>query len=306
MNAKGTLRVYRIGSADKILRDRPWPAPDLPVLSKEAFLKLFPHDAYGQDAGKKEQARGKLVYSSPFDTASGDSILLPVDKHWQVGDYFIEVESKDEFDQPVTGKRKFGLRDAGYADIPQNTVVFYSLDKANYYVGDKAAFTIGTALKDATITIDIEKTRKVVSTQVIHLSNDSYTLRIPIDQNDIGGFAIHYHLVNFNDFKTGTQIVNVSKKEEQLQIETATFRDKLLPGARETWNFKIKGPNRGKLEAEVLAAMYDASLDQFKPHKWRFNPFPKPTYYSRYRSYANNSFGNNTFVLRNLSSPRCM
>lgn len=303
MNAKGTLRVYRIGSADKILRDRPWPAPDLPVLSKEAFLKLFPHDAYGQDAGKKEQARGKLVYSSPFDTASGDSILLPVDKHWQVGDYFIEVESKDEFDQPVTGKRKFGLRDAGYADIPQNTVVFYSLDKANYYVGDKAAFTIGTALKDATITIDIEKTRKVVSTQVIHLSNDSYTLRIPIDQNDIGGFAIHYHLVNFNDFKTGTQIVNVSKKEEQLQIETATFRDKLLPGARETWNFKIKGPNRGKLEAEVLAAMYDASLDQFKPHKWRFNPFPKPTYYSRYRSYANNSFGNNTFVLRNLSSP---
>ena len=303
INATGTLHVYQLRSPDRILRDRPWPAPDQQMLSREEFIKLFPHDSYGQDTGEENPEKEKMVYTTRFDTESVDSVLLPVNEQWEFGNYIIELESKDEFNQLVKSKSKFSLRDVNHSGTLKNTIVFHSLDKPDYHIGEKVEFTIGTASKDATVTIDIEKDHKVVSTHVIPLSNENYTLKIPINKNDAEGFAIHYHLVNFNDFKTGTQVVNVSETNEQLQIETATFRDKLLPGAKETWSFRIKGPNKAGQEAEVLASMYDASLDQFKSHSWSFNPMPKSRYRSYKHSSANDSFGNRTFIIRNLLPP---
>ncbi len=46
--------------------------------------------------------------------------------------------------------------------------------------------------------------------------------------------------------------------------------------------------------------MYDASLDDFTSHKWRFNPIrPKGSYYSYSQSNAYHSFGNINFNIRN-------
>ena len=48
--------------------------------------------------------------------------------------------------------------------------------------------------------------------------------------------------------------------------------------------------------------MYDASLDQFKPHAWNFNPIQNPVYYSRNNRNANRSFGTQNFRVYNNSS----
>ena len=45
--------------------------------------------------------------------------------------------------------------------------------------------------------------------------------------------------------------------------------------------------------------MYDASLDEFKPHNWQFNPLTRKKYYSYNLSSANNSFGTNYFQISN-------
>ena len=58
-----------------------------------------------------------------------------------------------------------------------------------------------------------------------------------------------------------------------------TFRDKLLPGANEKWKVKITGNKGEKIAAEMLAGMYDASLDQFKAHSWR-RPYIWPGLYN--------------------------
>ncbi len=91
-------------------------------------------------------------------------------------------------------------------------------------------------------------------------------------QTWVGGFAIHYSFAAFNSFKTGTQTIAVPHPKSELTIETKTFRDKLEPGTDETWSFNIKGPQGDKVSAELLASMYDMSLDQFQPHEWQFSP----------------------------------
>ncbi|MGB6267941.1 MAG: alpha-2-macroglobulin family protein, partial [Olleya sp.] len=80
-----------------------------------------------------------------------------------------------------------------------------------------------------------------------------------------------------------------------LEIETLTFRDKLQPGTDETWSFKIKGTKGEKIASEFLASMYDASLDQFKPHNWNYSNFTPRSYYASYRINNGNSFGTTYF-----------
>lgn len=61
----------------------------------------------------------------------------------------------------------------------------------------------------------------------------------------------------------------------RLTIKPITFRDRLLPGNRETWKFRIQDADSVPAMAEMLASMYDASLDKILPYgtfKWNFDP----------------------------------
>ena len=62
--------------------------------------------------------------------------------------------------------------------------------------------------------------------------------------------------------------IYVPWSNKELNISFDTYRDKTLPGSEEKWKVKITGNKGEKVAAEMLASMYDASLDQFKPHSW--------------------------------------
>ena len=57
--------------------------------------------------------------------------------------------------------------------------------------------------------------------------------------------------------------------DRELKLSFATFRDRLRPGAKETWRVNVRSADGKPPEAgaaELLAYMYDRSLDVFAPH----------------------------------------
>ncbi len=56
-----------------------------------------------------------------------------------------------------------------------------------------------------------------------------------------------------------------------MDITFETFRNKLQPGEKEEWKLKIKGKQGDKVAAEMVAALYDASLDAFRANSWYFD-----------------------------------
>src|SRR5690606_12221617 len=90
-----------------------------------------------------------------------------------------------------------------------------------------------------------------------------------------------------------TQRITVPWSDRDLQLEWATHRDKLLPGAAEEWLLTIKGSKKEAVAAELMAGLYDASLDALKPHNWHWNAFQYDNYlYSNWN--ANQGFGRST------------
>ena len=54
--------------------------------------------------------------------------------------------------------------------------------------------------------------------------------------------------------------------DKELQLKWTTFRDKLRPGQQEEWKLSVLYPDGRPADAELLAMMYDASLDRFYTH----------------------------------------
>jgi hypothetical protein len=105
---------------------------------------------------------------------------------------------------------------------------------------------------------------------------------------DRGGYAVSRIMVYNNRVYNQSYTISVPWTNKDLSISYETFRDKLKPGDNETWTVKISGAKGEQLAAEMLAGMYDASLDQFAPHQWdRVNPWQNNHFYTRWESAGN-------------------
>ncbi len=298
---KGSIKIYKLKAPLTVLRKRPWLAPDYQEFSKDEFSKLFLHEAYKNENDANSWKKGTLVFETDFNTEKSKEVKLGKLKKWISGKYIVVLNCKDKFDQDVKDEQRFNIFSCKDKTVANKQLFTVKTDKNSYEANDNVELTIGSASDDITVTVTIEKNHKIVKTKIIKLSNEIKTINIPVTSQDIGGFAIHYQWVNYNTFSSGTQSISVPYPKHELSIETTTFRDKLQPGQNETWSFKLKGTKGDKVAAELLASMYDASLDQFQPHQWGFNPIYQRYYYSYNRSNANHSFGNTNFNVQQES-----
>tara|TARA_R110001583_G_scaffold87485_2_gene228151 strand:+ start:1570 stop:7686 length:6117 start_codon:yes stop_codon:yes gene_type:complete len=298
--ANGIIKISKLQAPKTVLRKRPWNAPDYQLYNFSAFKNMFPHEPFSNEDEVLNWEKGKLVFEADFNTSIDSKIKLKNIKKWQSGSYLVEIVCFDAFGQKVTDKQIVGFFSEKDTEVSDNQLFTISHHKSSYKPNEIVLLKIGSSSKDLTVTIDIEKEEEIIETKIIHLNNEIKQLEIPVTENDLGGFAINYSYVNYNSFENGTLPISVPYPIKELKIETITFRDKLQPGQNETWSFKLKGTKGEKIAAELLASMYDASLDQFKPHNWEFNPIQHPTYYSSTNRTAQNSFGTIYFNVNNL------
>lgn len=302
--AEGNLKIYKLQAPKNPLRNRLWEAPDYQDISEAEFRKLFPYESYTKSEKNVQQwKKGKLVFEETFNTNTSKETILKNYKNWPIGNYVIELNSKDTFGQPVIDKSYFVVTSNNEKSVADNQLFAYSLNKKSYEPNDVVELQLGSASKDITVVVQVEKNQRVVSTELVRLNNNVKTIKIPVTKDDIGGFVVDYYYVNYNSFVSGTIPISVITKQNTITIETQTFRDKLQPGSDETWSFTIKNDKNNKVAAEVLASMYDASLDEFKPHQWEFTPISNNQYSSFNNSnIAHQSFGTERFKIHNESN----
>ncbi len=295
VDTRGTLKMYKLQAPNHVLRPRPWAAPDYHNWEKPEFKKRFPHEAFINEDDPTTWEKGKLVWESEFDTGKSTVVPLEISKKWESGKYVIELKTTDAFGQDVKALAHTTLYSDFDKKLADNQLFEITTDKKTYAIGDKVEVTIGSASEDLSVSVFVEKNKKIVDTHIVRLSDNTTSFSVPVISDDLGGFAINYSFSAYNSFESGSLLISVPYPKTDLEIETLTFRDKLAPGTNETWAFTIKGPKGDKVSAELLASMYDASLDAFRGHAWSFNPLLRPTYYSNIYTDARQSFGVQAF-----------
>ena len=279
------VKIYKLQTPQRLIRTRYWQQPDQFIMSKEEFLKYFPNDEYIDESKKETWAKGEMIFSKTDSTKPTGNWQL-VTGNLQQGWYVAEATAKDKYGQDVKDVKYFQLYDMKASSLPALSYTWTTTIKNIAEPGEKAQFISGTSANDLFIIqqTSFDGPRLTNNYQYITLNNEKKTFDFPVTEQDRGGFGVFQFFVKDNRVYTNTYNVNVPWTNKQLDISYQTFRDKTLPGSEEKWKVKISGSKGEKVAAEMLASMYDASLDQFKPHSWRV-PEIWPNHYS-YNGWA--------------------
>ena len=138
-------------------------------------------------------------------------------------------------------------------------------------VGGTARFLAASGLPDQPLLFEKYRAGRLVTRRELASGRAPAVLDLPVEEADRGGFAVRLVTVRDHQLVSLGAAVSVPWDDKELQIAFQTFRDRLKPGARETWTVRVTegasgGPKGRAAAAELLAYMYDRSLDVFAPH----------------------------------------
>ncbi len=296
------IQVFKLKAPNTILRKRKWNAPDSPILSREEFDKLFPNDAYKNEDNISTWKKEYLVFQKNINTKNKTVIELN-NLDWKSGNYLIIAKGKDEFNNDIKQEKRILLNNKNDHYLADNKL--FDFEILNKNTAKKDGFIkirLNTADKNLNVFTEAYFNSKVIYKEN-NFVNGNNTIIIPLEflKNKIinpnSNVVLQFTVVRFNEFITKNSTVLLAKKEDEIKITTNVFRDKLQPGTKEKWSFKLKHTN-GK-QAEVLASMYDASLDQFKPHNWTNNIKINDYYNNDYARKSSRSFFTINFNMLN-------
>ncbi|NLI37703.1 MAG: alpha-2-macroglobulin [Bacteroidales bacterium] len=129
-----------------------------------------------------------------------------------------------------------------------------------------AQFYFGTAQKDATILMDVFADGKRIESKVLKLSNEIKSFEYPYNPSYKDGISFNFCFVKDNLLFQEEVTFARSLPVQQLRLKWSVFRDKIHPGQKEEWKLNIQTPQGKPANAEMLAFMYDASLDKLTSH----------------------------------------
>ncbi|WP_045688734.1 MG2 domain-containing protein [Hymenobacter sp. AT01-02] len=280
--AKGTLRLYRLTPPSRALRPRAWEQPEREALSLEEFKRLFPLDAYTKEDNDSTWAR-TLVLTQEFDTEKSPllpGLAAPLAQQ-APGRYVLEATATVPANaQPAKTEQRFTLYSPSVTTLPVPTPDWFVSLQDSVVPGQPARFLVGSSEAGARILLEAEAKGETIRHEWLTLAaGEQRLIEIPVSAT-LGETQLYVHTTQVRDNRlyTHTAPVQVATPPAPLVISIATFRDKLQPGQKETWRVTIHQTGGKPAQAELLASLYDKSLDTFRPHAFMELEFPKSYY----------------------------
>lgn len=284
-----TIKIYDLIEPQNPKKARLWEQPDKFSLTKPEHDKLFPYEIYNNEDLVNNWPKGNLINTYSFNTGKQTDIKL-ASNTLPSGAYIIEFACKDKNGNPIEFKKTFLSSSLTDKTPNPKSFAYFKLDKTTAKPSETVNYQIGSSMQNAYAIIETAFKGKILEKKTVRLNNEIKTFSLPVKEEYKGGVEINYVIVSKNRSYTGSQYIAVPYEDKSLKIEWITFRDKLLPNAKEQWKLKISGPNKEKVASELLATLYDASLDAFLPHGFNFG-LSQPYYNGYLGSYGADDFG---------------
>jgi uncharacterized protein YfaS (alpha-2-macroglobulin family) len=268
--ASGTIRIFKLQNPGHVLYKRKWNRPDRFTMTKKEFGKIFSNEIYDNEDDETTWEKGETIYSANFSTPN-DSLVQT--RSVQPGNYLVEINTKDAFGENVLYKKYVNTF------LPQNgrsvsiNPISFRLLTPITEPGENAQILVEAPEKKTNVLLEIVLNDKIIERQFLNLNTERKLLLIPVKEEYRGNFSVNLTMVKNNRFFTASNTINVPYSNKKLDIQIISFRDKLLPGQDEQWLIALHDHQGEKNAGELLASMYDSSLDEFASHNWNFNLF---------------------------------
>jgi len=134
---------------------------------------------------------------------------------------------------------------------------------------------VGSSEKDVHLFYTIAADGKVIEQGAADKSNELLNRKFTYKNEYANGLALTFAWVKNGKVYQHTTTIRRPLPDKQLRMKWETFRDRLTPGQQEEWTLRILSPSGESLStpAQLMAVLYDKSLDQIAKHQWAFEPY---------------------------------
>ncbi|MEJ2593883.1 MAG: alpha-2-macroglobulin family protein [bacterium] len=262
------LNVYQLHPPQRLLHQRYWKAPDMDRINESDFHQFFPHLPFKEE-GDRINWRKDLVQSSQYSLSGKANVLSDFLSTADPGEYMMEAVYRDDSQDSSVSRKFITIYSNRTAKLPGNMIHWSTVDKEVAEPGEMVSLSVGSAAKRSRFYYEIINGEDIVDRKWVTVSKNQKTIQVPVLESYRGGFEIRTVLARYNRIYIVSHRVEVPFSNKKLDITLVTKRDYLTPGTGEKWQVRIQGPEGEKAAAELLAGMYDASLDQFTDHDWK-------------------------------------
>ncbi len=235
-----------------------------------------------------EPVKDSVTLTCDLFRLKGDKVR---EKIWQGKAWQVKTPVKSfGFEELPVGRYELSLHAATAEDTAEAVCPFVLFDKSDvrpvegmkdwfHVLCDTISSTtpahlqVGSTEKDVTLYYTLFCKDKVLEDTLYEFSDSVLNFTYPYRADEGDGLSAHFTFVKEGRIYHHEALLTVKQPDKELRFEWTTFRDRLQPGASETWKLRVLTPDGKPASAQVMAAMYDASLDQIRPHAWFLRRF---------------------------------
>lgn len=270
--AKGTVTIHELLAPAQVIRPEP-AGPIYPYLRGPRLPQ--PGGDTNNQAEPENWPLGRALSELPFETGTNGQATLRATL--TAGAYRAVIETVDRFGRKVTGRLTLLVLNPDADKLSVKIPHLLTAPQWELQPGDRFVSLWGTGYDSGRAFIEIEHRDRVIRSFWTEPKRTQQQLDLVVTETMRGGFTLRVTRVQENRAYLDTKLVQVPWQNKQLELKWERFVSRLEPGQRETWTLAIKGAgtNAQRALAEMMATLYDESLDAFAPLSWveGFNVF---------------------------------
>lgn len=150
---------------------------------------------------------------------------------------------------------------------------FYVSDTAFPQDGNPVTVQVGSSAEDVHIVYSILSGEKVLESGAVERSNALLNRQFTYQESYQNGLLLTFSWVKNGVCYHHEATIRRPLPDKKLSLQWETFRDRLIPGQQESWTLRVRQSNGKPADAQMMAVLYDKSLDQLAKNEFTLNPY---------------------------------
>jgi hypothetical protein len=267
--AEGVARVYRLKSPEQVAR----PSLTGPIYGGPRGVRgrgaiAAPVNPPPADPSNPQSwPLGEQVLEKGLATDAQGNAKFPVELG--EGMYRVKFETRDKFGKQVTAELPLRVVTPAAPKLGIKIPDLFAAPQWTIEPGAEFTALWGTGYETGRAFVEVEHRQKIVQAYWTEPGKTQTVIKQAVTEAMRGGFTVRVTRVRENRGYLHARQVDVPWTNKQLTIQWERFVSKLEPNQQEKWTAIVKGPDAKRAVAEMVAGLYDASLDAYRPHSWQ-------------------------------------
>ncbi len=265
-SAKGTVKVYALKQPEPVIRASLGRHHDIPFDNPVGDNGLAAESQPPTSSDPNDWPLADELFSSDFATdGAGNATVQP---RLAAGLFRAVLETRDEFGKEVKALLPLHVIDPDSNMFTAKIPNYVASKQTTLEPGETFTAIWGSGYESGRAYVEIEHRGEILQSYWTPAGQTQAVIRQEVTEELRGGFQFRVSFVRENRAYIHSQHIEVPWTNKELTVKWERFTSKLKPAQQETWTAIISGNDAARVAAEMVATLYDASLDAFTLHSW--------------------------------------